>query len=461
MPDIAIKVENLSKVYKLYNNPVDRLKESINPFRKKYHRDFYALRDLNFEVRRGETVGIIGKNGSGKSTLLKIVTGVLTPSSGAVATNGKISSLLELGTGFNPELTGIENVYFNGTITGYTKEQMDGKLDDIFSFADIGDFIYQPVKVYSSGMYMRLAFAVATAIDPEILIIDEALSVGDAKFQLKCFKRMKAFEESGRTILLVSHDLNSVCSFCKRAIFLHDGRVHDDGESERVTKVYYKTIFCEPAAPVEQKTQQVAADEAREGAETKQVGADEHGPCAAFPEAQSSATSLGKYIRNKDALKNCSRSMSMGNKKASIFDFGILDEQGEITTLLRTGNDYTFYFRVKCEDRIDNITAGFLIRNQKGIDIYGTTSLLNNLLITPHQKGDIFEVRAKIRLSLANGVYFLTFALADSQATNDEQYDAQFDALQFEIVRTPEIFTTSIVDLQAKITYAMLGKVDA
>ena len=192
--DIAIKVENLSKIYKLYNRPVDRMKESLHPFRKKYHKEFFALNDVSFELKKGETLGIIGKNGSGKSTLLKIITGVLAPASGSVYVNGKVSALLELGAGFNPEMSGIENVFFQGAIMGYSRQEMDSKIDEILSFADIGEFVYQPVKTYSSGMFARLAFAVAMSVwILTILIVDEALAVGDARFVKKCYERMDVF----------------------------------------------------------------------------------------------------------------------------------------------------------------------------------------------------------------------------------------------------------------------------
>jgi len=221
--NIAIKVENLSKVYKLYNSPVDRLKESLHPLRRTYHHDFYALNDISFEIKKGESVGIIGKNGSGKSTLLKTITGVLTPTSGTVQVNGKISALLELGAGFNPELTGLENVYFNGMLMGYTRDEMDERLDDILTFADIGEFVYQPVKTYSSGMFVRLAFAVAVNVDPDILIIDEALSVGDLRFQKKCKVKMDGFKESGKTIVIVSHSMADVRAMCSTGIYLQQG----------------------------------------------------------------------------------------------------------------------------------------------------------------------------------------------------------------------------------------------
>jgi ABC-type polysaccharide/polyol phosphate transport system ATPase subunit len=239
---VAIRAEHLSKVYKLYDRSIDRLKESLHPFRRIYHHDFHALKDVSFEIKRGETFGIIGKNGSGKSTLLKIIAGVLTPSGGHLEVKGKVSALLELGIGFNPEMTGRENIYFSGTIMGYSREEMDAKVDDILVFADIGDFINQPMKTYSSGMFVRLAFAVATKVDPEILVIDEALSVGDIFFQSKCTLLMKRMIDSGMTLLFVSHSTSSVTNLCKRAIYLESGMVKTMGEALSVTDQYLKDM---------------------------------------------------------------------------------------------------------------------------------------------------------------------------------------------------------------------------
>ncbi len=240
--NIAIKVENLSKVYKLYDKPTDRLKESLHLKGKKYHKDFYALNDVSFEIKKGETVGIIGKNGSGKSTLLKIITGVLSPTSGKITVNGKVSALLELGAGFNPEYTGIENIYFQGNLMGYTKEQMDSRLQDILDFADIGDFIYQPVKMYSSGMFARLAFAVAINVEPDILIVDEALSVGDMQFQNKCIRRMEEFTtDSNKSIIFVSHDIGIMTKFCNNVLWLNDGSRRQYDIAKETLKSY--TLF--------------------------------------------------------------------------------------------------------------------------------------------------------------------------------------------------------------------------
>ena len=237
-PESVIQIDHLTKVYKLYDKPVDRLKEAFHPFKKQYHRDFYALEDVSFSVNKGETIGVVGKNGSGKSTLLQVITGVLTPTSGNVRVTGKVSALLELGAGFNPELSGRENVYFQSSLLGFSQKETDAKIDEILSFADVGDFISQPVKTYSSGMYVRLAFAVAINVDPDILIIDEALSVGDFRFRQKCLRKIEQFREDGKTIFFVSHDHGSVINFCTKAVWLLDGKVRELGNPIDVCKNY-------------------------------------------------------------------------------------------------------------------------------------------------------------------------------------------------------------------------------
>lgn len=238
MEDIMIQVDNLSKVYKLYDKPVDRFKEALNARHKSYHKDFYALKNVSFNIRRGETVGIVGKNGSGKSTLLKMLTGVATPTEGNIQVNGKISALLELGSGFNGEYSGVENIYLNGTIMGISREEMKKRYDDIVQFADIGDYIYQPVKTYSSGMFVRLAFAVAINVNPEILIIDEALAVGDTRFQLKCMDKFLEFKKRGIAIIFVSHDVNAIKRFCDRTLWINNGELIEDGQTDIVTDKY-------------------------------------------------------------------------------------------------------------------------------------------------------------------------------------------------------------------------------
>ncbi|MDQ7062058.1 MAG: ABC transporter ATP-binding protein [Sulfurimonas sp.] len=240
--NIAIKVKHLTKIYKLYDKPIDRLKESLHPLRKKYSKEFHALSDLSFEIKKGETVGIIGKNGSGKSTLLKMLTGVITPTSGSMVVHGKIAAILELGAGFNPDMTGLENVYLNTSINGMSKEETDVIIENIINFAEIGEFINQPMKTYSSGMQARLAFSVSINVNPDILIVDEALSVGDMNFQAKCMTAMDRIKQKGTTILFVSHDINSVKSLCSRAIYMKKGKMIDIGKASVMAELYIKDM---------------------------------------------------------------------------------------------------------------------------------------------------------------------------------------------------------------------------
>ena len=234
----TIEVRDLSKVYHLYNKPSDRIRETFSIRKKKYSKEHYALKNINLKINKGESIGIVGTNGSGKSTLLKLVTGVVTPTTGTIKTDGKIAALLELGAGFNPEYTGIENIYLNGTMMGYTEEEMKKRVPDIIEFADIGEFINQPVKSYSSGMFARLAFAVSINVEPDILIVDEALSVGDTRFQVKCIDKMRELQGSGTTILFVTHAIEQIKRFCTRAIWIKNGELIEDGEASQVVDLY-------------------------------------------------------------------------------------------------------------------------------------------------------------------------------------------------------------------------------
>ena len=249
MSEYAIQLNSITKLYRLYNNPLDRLKEILSDGRKSYGKSFYALRNITLNIRKGETIGIIGKNGAGKSTMLKIITEVLSPTEGELRIEGKISALLELGAGFNPEYTGIENIYLNCSMIGMKNEEIERKIPSILEFADIGDFIYQPVKSYSSGMFARLAFSVAVSTKPEILIVDEALSVGDTRFQIKCMEHMKNMMLGGTTVLFVSHDINAIRRFCKRAVWIHSGQIQMDGEVNKVCDEYLDFLRCSDVSP--------------------------------------------------------------------------------------------------------------------------------------------------------------------------------------------------------------------
>lgn len=428
MPDdLAINVENLSKVYKLYNSPVDRLKESLHPLRKTYHRDFYALNDVSFEIRKGESVGIIGKNGSGKSTLLKILTGVLTPTSGTVTVNGKVSALLELGAGFNPELSGVENVYFNGMLLGYNRSEMDERLDEILSFADIGDFVYQPVKTYSSGMFIRLAFAVAVNVDPDILIVDEALSVGDIRFQRKCFSKIERFQSDNKTILFVSHGLDTVNMLCETALLLDSGKIRHAGYSKKITRIFQIMMMKNDISPkykINNLDETIVNDNNITKTNTLYNG-----------------RTLTKLAIEK--LANWDTS-----KKAEIIEYGILNSRGEKVTILESGEKYTIYSRVLVYVDLDQIHFGFPIKNIKGLLLFAVSSENQKIVLKQQKRGSIIEGNVEITMWLAPGNYFLSFRAA----TREEDYDELSDIINFTVIGDCELNPASIVNLEPKVS---------
>lgn len=322
MSEIAIKVDHLSKMYKLYDKPTDRFKEAMGirlKGKKQYYQEHYALRDVSIDVKRGETVGIIGTNGSGKSTILKIITGTLNPTAGNVTVNGRISALLELGAGFNMEYTGIENVYLNGTMMGFSRAEIDSRLDDILSFADIGDFVNQPVKTYSSGMFVRLAFAVAINIDPEILIVDEALSVGDVFFQVKCYHKFEEFKKMGKTILFVSHDLGSISKYCDRVVLLNKGQKIAEGRPKKIVDMYKQILV----------NQEAEHDIKQEG-DTAQVMA-----ASASGDTWKSQLDLNPNL------------LEYGERFAEIVDFALIDDQGNISNNIVKGTDFSIRMKVR------------------------------------------------------------------------------------------------------------------
>lgn len=387
MSETVIRLEHLTKKYKLYQSPRDRFKETFSLSQKRYSRDFYALNDLSFSINRGETVGIVGKNGSGKSTLLKILTGVLNQSSGVSEVSGKVSALLELGAGFNMEFTGIENIYLNGTIMNIPKEEMDKRLDDIISFADIGEFIYQPVKTYSSGMFVRLAFAVAINVDPEILIVDEALAVGDTRFQVKCMDKFIEFMNAGKTVLFVSHDVNMIKRFCKRAIWLNEGSLIADGETDAITDRY--TDFLKSGLTYEEyeKVTSLEVEETKEGSSSHDKG--------------------------EDAI-------------AEILSLRIFDKDGNDTSEMIHGEDVTIEVAYEVRDeKIDKPVLGVAIRSIDHQYICGLNTLLDGKDIS-WKKGRNSCRLTYEKFNLIGGNYYFEVALYDQTATVPFDYKGQY-----------------------------------
>ncbi len=433
MSDIAIKVSNLTKIYPLYRSPGDRLREALSPARKKYHEDFYALDGVSFEVKKGETVGVVGVNGSGKSTLLKIITGVLTQTSGEVLVNGKISSLIELGTGFNPELTGMENIFFFGMINGKLKKEMAKSVDGILSFADIGNFIYQPVKSYSSGMFVRLAFACAINISPEILIVDEALSVGDAKFQAKCFYKLKELIDRGTTVLFVSHSTEQITTHCDHAILLNHGKILEQGLPKKIVNHYLDLLFGK--RPDESKVE--LADRTKNPEFTI-----DHSEL-------NSAFELRPYYNPSEHR--------WGDKAAEISDFVLFQEEEKFPTLLAREKKIQLEFRVVFKEKILIPIFGFALTTKEGVTIYNTnTDIQKETGVCTANSNDEWFVKIEMPMMLYSGDYFISVGIA-SRAANGEiiPHDRRYDSIHLMVEPVREF--TGLVDLKVKISIS--GKI--
>lgn len=409
MDNIAIKIEHVSKVYKLYDKPSDRLKETLGLTRKKLSKDHHALNDINFEVKRGETVGIIGTNGSGKSTILKIITGVLNPTKGNVEIDGRISALLELGAGFNMEYTGIENIYLNGAMIGFSKEEIDARLDDILSFADIGDFVYQPVKTYSSGMFVRLAFAVAINIDPEILIVDEALSVGDVFFQTKCYHKFEEFKKMGKTILFVSHDLSSISKYCDRVVLLNKGVKLSEGTPKDMINMYKKILVNQ----LDPETDDI--DElTEENLVTETVVSDDE-------------ETKNKLSLNPDKIE-------YGNGMANIIDFAIFDKSGQVTGTIIKGEKFTIRSRVRFEQQVQNPIITFTIKDKHGTDITGTNTMYEKVNTGVAQPGMVYTVEFTQYMNLQGGDYLLSLGCTGFREGDFTVYHRLYDVCNLSVV---------------------------
>lgn len=408
--NLAISVQGVSKIYKLYDKPIDRLKEAVSLTHKSYHRDFFALSDISFEVKKGETVGIIGTNGSGKSTILKIITGVLSPTTGTAEVSGNISALLELGAGFNSEYTGLENIYMNGTMMGFSRQEMERRMDDILRFADIGDFVNQPVKTYSSGMFVRLAFALAINVDPEILIVDEALSVGDVFFQAKCYRRMEEMMKNGTTILMVSHDMGSIIKYCDKVVLLNRGHFVAQGEAGKMVDLYKKILANQTdelaEALIEQKKEAL-------GLPVEAAVSDK---------------------RMKDRMNLNPEVQEYGDGRASFEDFGTLDARGNVTNLLLKGEMFTIRERVRFHAPIENPIFTYTLRDKKGTDITGTNTLFEGTEIKPVKDGDVYTISFRQKMNLQGGEYLLSMSCTGYENGEHVVYHRLYNVLSLTVI---------------------------
>lgn len=408
----SIRVKNVTKVYQLYDKPIDRLKEAMSITKKCYHDDFFALDEVSFDVEKGQTVGIIGTNGSGKSTILKIITGVLTPTQGTVEVNGKISALLELGAGFNMDYTGIENVYMNGTMMGFSREEMDAKLPEILEFADIGDFVNQPVKTYSSGMFVRLAFALAINVDPEILIVDEALSVGDVFFQAKCYRKIDEIRNKGTTVLMVTHDMGSVIKYCDKVVLLNRGHYVAQGTAGDMVDLYKKILANQFDEDIDSNQ-----DVEEQKDENDNIQED---------------NSLWKERLGINANIN-----EYGEKAVEIIDFGIFDHKGEISNIVTKNEEFSIKMRVKFNKPQKNTIFAYTIKDKKGTEITGTNTALEGYEEFVGEQGQVYEISFKQKAIMQGGEYLISFGCTvfegDNLSINHRLYDATYLTVLSEI----------------------------
>lgn len=422
--EVVIKITNLVKEYKMYSRKKDRLLEAIIPGYQK-HTKFRAMDDLNLEIKKGEALGILGKNGAGKSTLLKMITGVVTPTSGKLEVNGKISSLLELGAAFNPELTGLENIYQHGQVMGLTDEEIKAKEKEIIEFADIGDHLMQPVKTYSSGMFARLAFACAINVDPDILIVDEVLSVGDMAFQLKCFKKFEQFKNSGKTIIFVTHNVNDVMENCTRAIILENGKKTFDGNVKDGVNRYKKIMV---GLAQEEKV------------EEKQETALEENDIKIDPTQEW-----------KSKMNQNSNMIEYGNKDAEVIDYGVFDEEGNLITTFDNSETITIRSKVKFNTEVKDPIFTMTVKDFAGKDIAGTNSNIEKVMTGNYKKGDIAVAEFVQKIPVAVGKYTLSFSCTRFNLKGElEALNRKYDAILVEVTTTKN--TVGITRIDSKIT---------
>lgn len=426
---IAIQVKGLEKAYKLYDKPSDRLKEALGLSRGKKYKEHYALKGVDLTIFQGETVGIIGTNGSGKSTILKIITGVLNATKGEVEVHGRISALLELGAGFNMEYNGIENVYLNGTMMGFSKKEIDEKLPDILEFADIGEYVNQPVKTYSSGMFVRLAFAVAINIEPEILIVDEALSVGDVFFQAKCYHKFEEFKEMGKTIVFVSHDLSSISKYCDRVVLLNQGIKLGEGTPKEMIDAYKQVLVGQYPLPDDdenvflndKKITPVASEN------SKNTGLEENSDA---------------NILNPDLLE-------YGTKKAIIEEYYIEDEKGNRCSAIIKGQKFTIHMGVRFEEDTEAPIFAFTIKNIKGVEITGTNTMFEKAFLQPVKKGEYKKISFTQNMNLQGGEYLLSLGVTGYEKEDFTVYHRLYDVLNITVISDKD--TVGFYDMNSEI----------
>lgn len=443
--DVSIKVENLCKCYQIYEKPRDRLLQMLMRGHRQYYREFWALRDVSFDIKKGETVGIIGRNGSGKSTLLQMICGILNPTSGSISTSGRIAALLELGSGFNPEFTGRENVYTNGAVLGLSENEIDSCFEDIAAFADIGDFIERPVKTYSSGMMVRLAFAVQATIEPDILIVDEALAVGDEKFQRKCFARLEALKNNGTSILFVSHSGPQIVELCDRAILLEQGRRLMCASPMQVVRAYQKLIYAPREEQVRLVKEYQALDQQQSLKEDK--GTDKLESEKVSAPRQGSAEIVKDHFDPGLMPETTTEYPVQG---AEIQTIEIRDVEGRSVNVLQLGREYQFIITGRFLADIERVYFGIHIRSISGAVITGQRYPENGKYIEHIDKSNNFRIKFHFKMIVLPGVYFVGAGIWSTGEKEQTCCHRILDALMFRLKPEQKIYSFGYVDASAK-----------
>jgi lipopolysaccharide transport system ATP-binding protein len=456
--ETSIRVSQLIKNFPVYAKPHHRLMQmlSVGQAKHRWFREFQALKGIDFEVHKGETVGIVGRNGSGKSTLLQIICGTLSPSSGAVEVNGRIAALLELGAGFNPDFTGAENVFMNGTLLGLSRSEIESKYDDILSFADIGDFIDQPVKSYSSGMYIRLAFAVAINVMPDILVVDEALSVGDEAFQRKCFARIERIRNDGATILFVSHSAGTILELCNRAIMLDRGEMLAIGAPKHVVSRYQKMLYA-PADMVPAMRERFLLDISGEGA---RQGASVQDVSTAMQSAQQSVSSEAQDAYFDPGLQSQSM-LRFEPRGAHIQDPHLETPGGQRVNVLRSGGEYVYTYVASFDQVATLVRFGMLIKSISGLELGGAASSNHGDAIEIVEPGASVRVKFRFRCLLAPGTYFMNAGIRGRIGEEETFLDRLVDAALFRVSPDPGRLATGFVDFHVQSQVEMVGAENA
>jgi homopolymeric O-antigen transport system ATP-binding protein len=435
---IVLSAQSVSKKYKLYSSPQIRLQEALHPFKKKYHKEFWALKDVSFNVPKGGTLGVVGRNGAGKSTLLQIICSVLQPTSGNMEVSGRVGPLMALGAGFNPKFTGRENVKIKGAFMGLSPEEIEARMPEIEAFAEIGEFFDQPMKIYSSGMHARLAFSTAIHVDPDLLVVDEILSVGDAKFRHKCFEKFHEFKEKGITVVLVSHSLDTILKLCDQAIFLENGSILESGKPKAVVDFYRDFMLTGTQAP---KITSSSSNTSSPNQENK------------IPEQGADPSELTKFLNEIPEIDYCvyrsnynENEYRMGNRRASIADYLVVSEGRIQPPFIYSGKIVEIYLKVNFHQAIENPMFGYAVKTVDGVMVCGSNTRFRKITVSPASASEMIIYRFTLKLNLHPGDYFIDLGVAEQLTAKDEPLDVRNSLIHISIEQRNQF--DGLVDLE-------------